>query len=202
MINAFAKKQNLQFASRLPTLTRSKSVSAAEITILFICGVFSAVAVGMLHFRFGVPGHAILRSVLPMAIGIALVPRHSAGMVMAVGAGLTSALMSLAHIGLFPPAALFSVLALGPVIDVALVGKSQGWRLYVRFVIAGAVANLLAYLVKVATVQLGFDVAGGRQFAAFGAMALVSFAVCGALAGLISAVACFRLRATDDLRRD
>jgi hypothetical protein len=206
MTNAFAQKQNLQIASRLPALTTAKSVSATEVILLIICGALSAVAVGMLHLRIGVPGHAILRGVLPMALGLALVPRRSAGMVMAAGAGLTSALMNLAHIGIFPPAALISVLALGPVIDVALLGKPQGWGLYGRFAIAGSVANLLAYAVKAATVQLGLEAAGGHQFAAFGSVALVSFVACGALAGLISAAVCFRLPSggypIDDLRRD
>jgi hypothetical protein len=206
MINAFATKQNMQIASRFPAVRGATTISIAEIVLLVACGALSAAAVGLVHLRIGLPGHAILRATLPMALGLALVPRRSAGAIMATGAALGSAIMSASHIGFFPPAALFSILALGPVIDIALLGKPQGWGLYGRFALAGAAANLLAYVVKVSTVQLGLDAATGRHFTAFGWMALVSFVLCGALAGLISAAACFRLppkeHSTNDLRRD
>ena len=110
--------------------------------------------------------------------------------------------MSAGHLGFFPPAALFSLLALGPVLDLALLGRPQGWRLYVRFIMAGAAANLLAFAVKAATVQLGWQVAGSRDFTSFWSSALIWFALCGALAGLLSAAVWFRLRASDDLRRN
>lgn len=202
-LNAFRTEPSLAQSSRLALSgTRDQRISAAEIALLLGCGALAAAAVGMLHLRMGVPGHAILRAVLPMAMGLALVPRRSGGTIMAAGAGLTSAAMSAAQIGVFQPAAMLSVLALGPVLDLALLGKPQGWRLYARFAAAGALANMLAYIVKIATVQLGWSAAGGRQFLSFGIMALISFVLCGALAGLVSAAICFRSRVADDLRRD
>ena len=196
-LNAFRTEPSLAQSSRLTLSgTRDQRITAAEIALLFGCGALAAAAVGMLHLRMGVPGHAILRAVLPMAMGLALVPRRSGGTIMAAGAGLTSAAMSAAQVGVFQPAAMLSVLAL------ALLGKPQGWRLYARFAAAGALANMLAYIVKIATVQLGWSAAGGRQFLSFGIMALISFVLCGALAGLVSAAICFRSRVADDLRRD
>lgn len=202
MLQAFATKPTLRVASRLPTLSREARISIAEITLLLACGAFAALAIGLLQLQIRVPGHAILRAVLPMAMGFALVPRRSAGMVMSVGAGLTAAAMSAGLVGRFPPAAMLGVLALGPVLDLALAGHPQGWRLYARFAAAGALANLLAFLVRFATAQLGWEFQGIRQFTDFWLTALPSFVLCGAIAGLVSAAVWFRLRVDDVLRRN
>ncbi len=194
----FAPNLNLKSSSRLPVLSRDMAVSAAEIGLLLGCGMLAAIAVGMLHIQMWVPGHAILRAVLPMALGLALVPRRSAGMVMALGAGLTAAALSLGQVGRFPPAALLSVLALGPVLDLALAGKASGWRLYARFAAAGMIANAIAFTARVTTAWLGWELAGGRQFTSFWSTALLSFLLCGALAGVISAAFWFRLRTEQD----
>ena len=149
------------------------------------------------------PGHAILNGVLPMSLGMALVPRRSGGIVMSIGAGLIAAAMSWGGFGRFQPAAVLSILALGPVLDVATAGRPQGWLLYARFAIAGAIANLLAFALRFGTSLYGWDLPGSRQFATFWSAALLSFILCGAAAGLVSAVIWFRLRARhDDLRRD
>jgi hypothetical protein len=189
----FATRTNLADASRLPAISRESKVSAAEIGLLLACGALSAIAVGMLHLRIGVPGHAILRGVVPMALGLALVPRRSSGMVMASGAGVTAALMLIGGFGRFQPAALLSVLLLGPVLDLALIGRPAGWRLYGRFVVAGVVANCAAFATRFAVAFLGYRLPGGRQFIEFWPTALGSFVVCGAVAGLVSASLWFRL---------
>jgi hypothetical protein len=125
---------------------------------------------------------------------------------MSISAGLTAAAMSCGHVGQFPPAAILSVLVLGPVLDFALAGQAIGWGLYVRFALAGAVANLLAFGVRLGTSWLGLDLAGSRQFTEFWLSALASFFLCGALAGLVSAAIWFRLSPTanadNDLRRN
>jgi hypothetical protein len=147
----------------------------------------------MLQLRLGVPGHAILRGVVPMALGLALVPRRSAGMVMSCGAGTMAALMLMGGYGRFQPAALLSVLLLGPVLDMALVGRPSGWRLYARFVAAGVLANFAAFAARFAVAFLGHRLQGGRQFIEFWPTALGSFVLCGAIAGLVSAALWFRL---------
>jgi hypothetical protein len=167
------------------------------------CSALAAIAVGLLHLSLRVPGHAILRGALPMTLGFALVPRRSAGTVMAIGAGLTSAALAAAHLGRFPLPAMLSVLALGPVLDVALLGRPTGWRLYARFVMAGIVANLLACAFKIAGMQFGLQSFGGEEFLTFGVPVMIaSYVVCGAFAGFLGAAACFRMRGDDDLRRD
>jgi hypothetical protein len=191
--NAFATKTNLQDASRLPVWSRDARVSAAEVATLLACGALAAFAVGAFHLQIRVPGHAILRGVIPLALGFALVPRQSSGMLMSVGAGLAAAAMSWGHIGRFPPAAILSIVALGPVLDLALAGEPRGWRLYARFVVAGALTNLLAFAIRFGTVLAGWDFRGSRQFTEFWQFALFTFAICGAIAGLISAALWFRL---------
>jgi hypothetical protein len=203
LATSFAPQPNLRDSSRMPAISRAAGVSAVELLCLLACGALAAAAVGFLHLSFRVPGHAILRGTLPMAMGVALVPRRLAGIVMSIGAGAASVAMSVGHVGVFPPTAMLSVLALGPVLDVALLGQSKGWRLYARFVVAGAVANLLAFALKMSGVTLGIEsVRGGGQFQAFGSVAVVSYALCGALAGLLGAAVWFRIRVDDDLRRN
>jgi ABC-type Co2+ transport system permease subunit len=203
MIDAFAAKPSLRTASRLPNLSRAAQISAKEIACLLACGAFAVLLVGFIHIPLRMPGHAILNGVLPMSLGMALVPRRSGGIVMAMGAGLTAAAVNWAGLGRFQPAAVLSILALGPVLDVATARCPQGWLLYARFATAGAIANLLAFAVRVGASLLGWDLSGSRQFTAFWSMALVSFILCGAAAGLVSAVIWFRVRVDhDDLRRD
>lgn len=206
MLQIFAPQSSLRAASRLPALSGEARVSIAEVAILLACGAFAVLAVGILHLPVRMPGHAILRAVLPMALGLALVPRRSAGMGMSIGAGLTAAAMNADHIGRFPPAAVLGILVLGPILDAVLVGNPQGWRLYARFATAGALANLLAFAVRFGIAWLGWDLAGSRQFTEFWLTALPSFFLCGALAGLVSAAVWFRMSPRgypdDDLRRN
>jgi hypothetical protein len=206
-MNVFASKPSLRNASRLPALSDELRISATEIACLLGCGMLAAVAVGFGNQIIrGVPGHAILRGVLPMALGLALVPRRSAGMTMSLSAGLTAAVMSWQGVGRFQPAAILSVVVLGPVLDAALAGH---WWLYARFFAAGAIANLLAFAMRFSMAFLGWQAGGGgggrgggggtgggggQQFMDFWSAALVSFLVCGALAGLVSAAVWFRMR--------
>lgn len=210
----FAPAANLRQSSRLPSLTRSEaSITAQEIAALVAFGALAAVAVATIHMSLRVPGHAILRAVFPMAAGLALVPRRSAGLVMAGGALVTTGLMRLGNFGEIQSAALVSLLALGPLLDLALAGGPLGWKLYARFAAAGAGANLFAFAARFALALLfrrgsgggggngmggGLDqLTGGHDFLSFWPLALVSFTLCGAIAGLVSAAVWFRFRAGD-----
>src|SRR5215813_10373728 len=189
MLNsAFAPQLGLKGSSRLPSLSRSTGITAAELACLLVCGALAALAVGLVHLQLRVPGHAILRGAFPMAMGLALVPRRLSGLVMAIGAGITSTAMSAAHVGTFPATSMVSILALGPILDLALLGRSSGWRLYSRFAAAGATANLLAFALKLAGFRLEIETGGaggggngggggGGQMLQFGWMALVSFLI-------------------------
>src|SRR5947208_2173071 len=117
LADAFATQPSLRQSSRLPALSRTSAISIPEIVCLLACGALAAAAIGFVHLSLRVPGHAILRAALPMSMGLALVPRRFAGIIMAFGAGITATAMSAAQLGTFPPTAMLSVLALGPAID-------------------------------------------------------------------------------------
>jgi hypothetical protein len=120
-----------------------------------------------------------------------------------MGTGLTAAALSFGQIGAFPTTALLSVLAIGPLLDFALLGERKGPHLYARFILGGAAANLLAFGLKSISAFLGWNMAGGGNFARFStAVSLTSYILCGALAGLFGAAVWFRFRECDDLRRN
>lgn len=193
MINAFAMKPQLQSASRLPQIATSARISQAELACLFACGAVAALCVGMIHLPVRLPGHAILRGALPMALGFALVSRRLSGSVMSLSATMVSAAMATGGIGRFPPAALLSVAILGPALD-ALVTDVKSRQVYLRFALAGAGANLIAFAARLAMTSLGWDLPGAQQFTSFWSFALLSFLLCGAFAGLLSSAIWFRLR--------
>src|SRR5690349_15541592 len=120
------------FASgRLPSLARAdRAASIAEIATLLLVGASAAVisALGELNLR--IPGHAILRAVFPMALGLAIVPRHLGGCVMGASAFLTGMLLPFAGGRATGPGALASLSLTGPLLDLALWGAASGWRLY------------------------------------------------------------------------
>ena len=126
-------------------------------------GAAAGAAVALVHIRAGIPGNAILRAVPAMALGLSLVPRRMAGSAMAASAGMTASLLVANGAGRMPPAALAGLLALGPALDVAMIGAPVGWRLYARFALAGAVANALAFVIRLSSSWLGIELAGEQE---------------------------------------
>lgn len=204
----------LRDASRVGSLSHPGTrVSAGELAVLGGLGALAAWATVGVQLRLGVPGHAILRGVLPMALGLSLVPRRGAGSIMGLGAGLTAAGLALGQIAPLRPAEVVGVTAIGPLLDVLTARGGRGWRLYAQFLGAGLTANLLAFVVRYTLARLGVQVgggagrvaggwgaAGGGLFPAFAQHALLSYALCGAAAGLVSGLACFRAVRDDDDR--
>jgi hypothetical protein len=191
-----SRASNLRSASRLSALAGStEQISAIELAALIVCGALAALAVCAIHLSFRVPGHAILRAVFPMAAGLAAVPRRGAGFVMTFSAALTATVLHGGGIGEIQPAALVGLLALGPLLDLAMFGEPMGWRLYARFIAAGVAANLIAFATRTTLAAMGYETPGSHQMERLGWIVPVSFLLCGAVAGLVSAIAWFRLRA-------
>lgn len=186
----------LALASRFGSLARENDrISVREITLLLVAGMTAAVAVAVVAPGLRLPGSAILRAGIPLAAGIALVPRRGAGTVAAIGGLGGWAVLSVAGIGRWQPASVVGVVALGTVIDIVLFRTPpSGLPLYLRFAIAGLVANGLAFAVRVMTAWSGLDAAGPRPRLAFGPAALVSFLGFGLAAGLVGAIVAFRAR--------
>jgi hypothetical protein len=169
------------------------NLSRVELATLVAGGVLATVAVAFLPLQLRIPGHAILKATLPIVLGIALVPRNYAGTLSGLAACGTVGVLLAMGMGNLQMAAVTSLLAIGPAIDLAMHGARRGgWRLYLRFGLAGLIANLLAFAVRWGTAWLGLDGMSPHTRNSLGLAAFLSFACCGLVAGMISAFACFR----------
>jgi hypothetical protein len=161
-----------------------------EVALLVGLGILAALATSLGGNMLRVPGHAILRGTLPLVLGLA--PRRTAGSVMSVSAALTFAAMAALGFRLPQAAAAVGLLCLGPALDLALGSATSGWKLYVRFAAGGLAANLVAFAVRIGTGLAGAEATGSRGVLSFWPTALLGFALCGLLAGLISGALWFR----------
>ena len=177
---------------RFPLIRTTKpSISAVETVTLLSIGAGAAVAGALIDLSLRIPGHAILLVVFPMTLGLSLVPRRLAGTIMGGGALMTAATMRVGGLADFSPGALTSLCLAGPLMEVALRRARAGWRLYASLVLAGLATNSAAFAVRAAAKLLLIDV-GGRPFADWWPQASLTYPLCGAVAGLVSAVAFFQ----------
>jgi hypothetical protein len=170
----------------------SERMALVDLLILAAAGVAAATAVAAIPLQIHVPGHAILKATLPIVAGMALAPRRMAGTIMGIAAALTVLLFSTIRFGQWQPPALVALLAIGPAIDLALAYRAKGgWRLYLRFALAGLLANTLAFFARGGMNWFGLD-NFRHVLAHIDGSVFLSFAACGVIAGLFSAVVCFR----------
>jgi len=166
----------------------------AELGFLVGAGVTAAATVSYLDFGLRLPGHAILRAVFPMALGLSLAPRRLGGIVMGASAAATAMLLKTAGAGGLGIGALTSLCLIGPMLDAALWRAKAGWPVYLSFALAGCLANLGALLVRGAGKYSGWESLVKRPFADWASVASWSYLLCGLIAGLLSAAIWFRLR--------
>jgi hypothetical protein len=192
----FGIHDGLAATARVPSIARSgERIRTAELVALFLCGAAAAAATGFMRSGLRIPGNSIIFSVIPMALGLALAPRRMAGFIMSAGAFGTASAFSAAGLCHYGAGAFVSLCLTGPLMDVALARARSGWQLYTGLVASGIVANLLALASRGASKLLGLDVSGGmRPFAGWWQQAIVTYMLCGAVAGLIGALCCFHLR--------
>lgn len=182
--------------------TRLRSIVSPEMSarmrdwlLLISAGILAACASTFLDLQIKrIPGHAILRVVFPMALGLAIVPRRGAGCAMGGAALLSGVAFRVAGfkgeaLGL---GALTSLTATGPLLDWTLRRANGGWRQYVSFGLAGLASNIFALAVRGGAKAIGWERAGSRPLGEWLAQASVTYVVCGLLAGLMSAAILFR----------
>lgn len=193
--------------SRLPLVVRdANSIQPVEYAVWITMGLVAACVSAMPDWRLGLPGHAIVRSVFPLAMGLALAPRYGGGCLMS-GVGLLGAIglgalrIADTHVGL---GALTSLALTGPLLDLALRNAKAGWGLYVRIMSAGVATNLIALGVKLGEKMVVPSGKGKRSLGAWLAQAAWTYPLFGLLAGAVSAIVWFRWRARKDAgaRRD
>jgi hypothetical protein len=125
-----------------------------------------------------------------MALGMALAPRRLAGCTM--GAGAVGTAFVLTSLGArYGSGAFISLTLFGPMMDLALRRVQRGWPVYAALVTAGVGANILALASRATTKLLGLDLAGGRPFDSWWLQAIVTYTLCGAVAGLLGAICWF-----------
>ena len=97
-----------------------QSSEIAAMAVLLGAGVTAALATVFLDFSLRIPGHAILRVVFPMALGLSLAPVRMGGIVM--GAAALGSVLMIKTGGMVTPGAgaLTSLLLIGPFLDAAL----------------------------------------------------------------------------------
>ncbi len=180
--------------SRLPALVQRGQRSDTAATLLLLgAGVTAALATVFVDMSLRIPGHAILRAVFPMALGLSLAPRRMGGMVMGAGALGSVLAIKAGGWGGVGVGALTSLALTGPLMDLVLWRASRGWRLYLAFALAGLTSNLAALTLRAGAKLVGLDHAAGRPLALWWFQAVGTYAICGALAGLISAIVWFQL---------
>jgi len=195
----FALDLRLRRAARIPGLSSGQdaAISPLEVAALVGAGLVASLLTNVLRFRLGIPGSNIVFVAFPLALGFALVPRRGAGLLMAGGALATNLGLWLAGARLDGVGAQTSLLATGPLLDLALRRFGGGWRLYTAFVAACAASNALAFALRAVTRVAGMrgtGMGGGRSFALWWPEAVWTYALAGIIAGLISAAAWFQLR--------
>ena len=164
--------------------------------VIVLAGTTAAAASTFLDFSLRVPGHAILRVILPLMAGMALVPRRGAGTAIG-GVALLTGLsfriggMTGGELGL---GALTSLAVTGPLLDYALRRVSGGPRLYLACGLAGMVSNLLALVVRGTAKGFGWEHAGARSLARWLPQASVTYLLCGLAAGLVCGALWFGTR--------
>jgi len=155
-------------------------------------GVATALCVNFIEGGLKIPGHAILRSILPLSCGIALVPRRMAGCFIGLTAYLSTLALESFHFEIAGLGARASMVLIGPAMDIALWYTRGGWWVYLQCALAGLAANLVAVAVR--TFNPGDGGASGNQLI-FGyswqGAAPWTFAICGLLAGLASGLLWF-----------
>jgi hypothetical protein len=182
----------LRTASRLTRTLGTSQAALGRYCLGFFCGAGAATAVAFVDLKLRLPGSAILKATLPVALGLAIAPQRGSGLVISGGALAAVALIKrLSGIG-GGLGALTSLLALGPVLELLLWNARSGVGLYLRFAAAGVLANCLAFAVRGGGKAAGFDRLWMRPLADWLTVAPWTYAACGLVAGLFSGLLLFR----------
>ncbi|MSR29865.1 MAG: hypothetical protein EXR99_00020 [Gemmataceae bacterium] len=189
-VHPWLYSSTLQESSRLASVI--KPILGQNLTGFLVLGVFgclAALAWQQLRLGLGIPGHAIVKAVVPLGLGIALVPWRGGGTIQSLIAGLLTLVIPAA-----PgegSASRISLICLGPVLDLCLLKGSRGRWLLLCFGLAGLLANLLAFLSRLLPLLLAGEIPRRNLTQGWW-----TYPLCGFLAGMMAAAAVFKTRAS------
>jgi hypothetical protein len=174
--------------TRLPHFAGGRA-AWREVVVLLAFGAAAAALTTYVRLGIRVPGRSILQAVVPLALALAVVPRRSAGSVAGIGALGGALLMGGTGLGV---GALTSLSLTGPVLDLAVRRARTGRGVYLGLILGGLASNWIAFIARLVPKLLGE--VGRRPLAEWWPHAIVSYSICGAAAGLVSAAPWFKFR--------
>ena len=175
----------------LPTASPAASLTR-DLTIYLLSGFLAAACVHFLDVSLKIPGHAILRSLIPVMIGLSLAPRHLGGCLIGMSALGSTALFRIAHVDPVGFGAMTSMTLIGPMLDMALWQARSGRSVIVRSAAAGIMTNLAAFAIRGSTKWGLIDTWTLRPVSQWWSLSPWSYILCGLVAGLIGGLYCFR----------
>lgn len=180
--------------NRFKFLTGSNGIDYPYNLILLVCfGMLAGISVSYIKLSIGIPGHAIIKIMIPMALGLAIAPVRSAGAIMGIS-GLITAFIGQTLLGSLGTGtgAYTGLVCTGVLMDFTLYFANTGWKLYSGLMVSGLIANLIALYVRSgfkSFFKINFyDYHTWFQTAAF------SYPICGLLAGFLCALLVFKFR--------
>jgi len=185
-----------QSSSRLWKQSTTDSTVTRDLLILVSSGVLAAACSTFVKLHLSIPGHAILKVILPMCLGYAAAPRRSAGTIMGVSA-LVSTIFFRGLFSMEPGLGIGSFTSLilfGPVLDLFARSLQRPVSAWFHLAAAGLITNAGAFFVRGSFKIFGRDDAVQKIFTVWLSTAYASYAICGLLAGLICGVIFFRAK--------
>ena len=81
----------IESRSRFKFLTGARGLEYPYNLLLLVCfGIIAGISVSHLKLSIGIPGHAIIKIMIPMALGLSLAPAKSAGAIMGISGLITA----------------------------------------------------------------------------------------------------------------
>ena len=187
--------------TRLGSLVKTEALPlAVAFGLLLSCGFLAGLLQTCLPLNLKSPGHAILRGILPIVMGFALVPRNNAGWWLSAGAflGIYGGVAS----GFDQPGfgATTSLLLIGPSIELMRHVRSKHMLSpWIAFALAGIIANFSALIIKCIekSITHGVGTQGGSLMMWL-PKAFPSYLFFGFIAGLFAAIVFFKFRTSQE----
>ena len=183
----------IESRSRFKFLTGARGLDYPYNLLLLVCfGILAGISVSHLKLSIGIPGHAIIKVMIPMALGLSLAPARSAGAIMGISGLITAFIgQTLTEGPGTGTGAYTSLVCTGVLMDLTLYFANKGWKLYSGLMVSGLIANLIALYVRSgfkSFLKINiFDFNTWFQTAAF------TYPICGLIAGLLCARLVFKL---------